>query len=66
VAAYHWGLVNGKTQTSYPWDSWDKTYTHEPETWFHDVFRRDGKPYRHEETDLIKRLTGAGTSTAGH
>ncbi|HTQ51677.1 MAG TPA: hypothetical protein VMJ12_13265, partial [Candidatus Acidoferrales bacterium] len=27
VAAYNWGLVNGKSQTIYPWDSWKKPYT---------------------------------------
>ncbi len=25
VAAYNWGLVAGKTQTIYPWDSWSET-----------------------------------------
>ena len=27
VGAYNWGFVSGKTQTIYPWDSWEKTYT---------------------------------------
>ena len=26
VAAYNWGLVDGKSQTIYPWDSWTKSY----------------------------------------
>jgi hypothetical protein len=34
VGAYNWGFVNGKSQTIYPWDSWDKTYTAEPLVWF--------------------------------
>ena len=58
VAAWSWGLVNGKSQTIYPWDSWAKAYTNEPAEWFHDVFRADGTHYRKTETDLIKRLTG--------
>jgi hypothetical protein len=58
VAAYCWGLVDGKTQTIYPWDSWKKKYTAEPPVWFHDVFRRDGKPYRPEEVAFIKKVTG--------
>lgn len=58
VAAYNWGLVNGKSQTIYPWDSWKKAYKAEPEVWFHDIFRKDGTPYRKAETDLIKKLTG--------
>lgn len=57
IGAYCWGLVDGKSQTIYPWDSWNKTYTAEPEPWFHDVIRRDGTPYRQQETDFIKQIT---------
>jgi|GEM_PF-198952 len=57
VAAYNWGLVDGKSQTIYPWDSWDKPYTKEPQPWHHDVFRRDGSPYDVQETRLIQRLS---------
>ncbi|OYX25129.1 MAG: 1,4-beta-xylanase [Flavobacteriales bacterium 32-35-8] len=57
VAMFNWGLVDGKTQTKYPWDSWTKTYTREPEIWFHEVFRKDGMPYKKEETELIKKIT---------
>jgi hypothetical protein len=59
IAAYNWGFVDGKTQTIYPWDSWRKSYTGEPPVWFHDIFRKDGKPYREEEVKLIRKLTGA-------
>lgn len=58
IGMYNWGLVDGKTQTKYAWDSWDKEYTAEPELWFHDVFRVDGSPYKKLETELIKELTG--------
>lgn len=57
VGAYNWGFVNGKTQTIYPWDSWEKTYSSEPPLWFHDIFRNDGKPYDPQETGLIKQMT---------
>jgi hypothetical protein len=60
VGAYCWGLVAGKTQTIYPWDSWKKAYTAEPEVWFHDVFRKDGTPYDPKEVAFIKRVTGKG------
>lgn len=56
VAAINWGLVDGKSQTIYPWDSWKKTYTGEPETWFHDIFRRDGTPYKESEVAFIKKI----------
>lgn len=58
VGAYNWGLVDGKSQTIYPWDSWKKAYIKEPDLWFHDIFRKDGTPYKKAETDLIRQLTG--------
>jgi Glycosyl hydrolase family 10 len=58
VAAYDWGLVSGKTQTIYPWDSWKKHYTAEPEVWFHDIFRPNGRPFSPEEVAYIRRVTG--------
>ena len=58
VGAINWGLVNGRSQTIYPWDSWTKKYTEEPKPWFHDVFRADGTPYRAEEAEFIRKLTG--------
>jgi hypothetical protein len=61
AGAYNWGLVEGKTQTIYPWDSWQKAYPKEPALWFHDIFRRDGTPYRAEEAAYIRRLTGKAT-----
>lgn len=65
VAAYNWGLVAGKTQTYLPWDSWQKPYVdREPSIWFHEVFKQDGAPYRDEEVELIRALTGKA-KTAG-
>ncbi len=58
IGAYNWGFVDGKSQTIYPWDSWQKPYTAEPPVWFHDIFRKDGSAYRKEEVELIKSLTG--------
>jgi hypothetical protein len=61
VAAINWGLVAGKMQTWYPWDSWQRPYVLEqPTVWFHDVFHPDGTPYRQHEADLIRELTGRG------
>ncbi len=54
VGAFNWGLVSGKSQTIYPWDSWNKQYTAEPALWFHDIFRPDGTPYRAEEVEFIR------------
>jgi len=56
VGAINWGLVSGKTQTIYPWETWWKPYDSEPDVWFHDIFRKDGSPYNQAEVDLIKGL----------
>jgi hypothetical protein len=59
VAAYNWGFVAGKTQTNLPWDSWQKPYVdREPSVWFHEIFHPDGRPYRAEEVEFIRRMTG--------
>jgi hypothetical protein len=60
VAAYNWGFVAGRTQTNYPWDSWQRPYRTEPKPWFHEIFRADGKPYLPDEVKLITELTGCG------
>ncbi|MBS1916687.1 MAG: cellulase family glycosylhydrolase [Bacteroidetes bacterium] len=60
IAAINWGLVSGKTNTIYAWDT-PMPDGSEPKVWFHDIFRKDGTPYKKEETDFIKNLT-MGTS----
>ena len=63
VGAINWGLVAGKTQTYYPWDSWDRPYIlSQPTVWFHEVFRQDGTPYRKREVEILRQLTGRGTA----
>jgi len=58
VAMINWGFVDGKTQTRFPWDSWNKPYTREePTLWFHEIFRADGTPYRPAEVDMIRAYT---------
>jgi hypothetical protein len=58
VAAYCWGLVDGKSQTKYPWPTWQMPILGEPDPWHHDIFHPDGRPYREEEVKLIRELTG--------
>ncbi len=58
VALINWGLVQGRSQTYLPWDSWQHAYTNnQPAVWFHDVFHTDGAPYRKHEVDLIREAT---------
>ncbi len=64
VAAINWGLVAGKTQTYFPWDSWERPYVLiQPTLWFHEVFRQDDTPYRQHEVDLIRQLTNRNAPT---
>ncbi|UYO00926.1 MAG: cellulase family glycosylhydrolase [Devosia sp.] len=61
IASYCWGLVAGRSQTLYPWDSWANPYVSAPpDPWFHDVFHADGRPYRADEVNLIRAETGRG------
>lgn len=55
VGAINWGLVAGKTNTIYAWDTPLKDGS-QPLEWFHDIFWPDGRIYRSAETDLIKKL----------
>lgn len=57
IAAYNWGLVAGKTQTIYPWSTWEKPYSAEPPVWFHDILRKDGTPFDPREMEFIKGVT---------
>jgi hypothetical protein len=61
VGAHCWGFVAGKSNTIYPWDSWQKKYDKEPPVWFHDIFRTDGSSYRPEEVEYIRKVTGKGS-----
>lgn len=56
IAAFNWGLVDGKTNTKYPWSSWREPFTEEPEVWHHDIFRADGTPYSEEEVAFLKDI----------
>ncbi len=57
IGAINWGLVDGKSNTKYAWDE-PIADGSEPKLWFHEIFHTDGKPYKQEEVDLIKSLTG--------
>lgn len=57
VGAINWGLVDGKTQTKYPWGHpYGQT---EVDPWHHEIFHPDGTPYRQDEVDLIRKLSPA-------
>jgi hypothetical protein len=59
VGAYCWGLVEGKSQTKYPWSTWQSPIIDtEPDPWHHDIFHTDGRPYQEQEVGFIKSITG--------
>ena len=59
VGAINWGLVAGKTQTYFPWESWDHPYTTIPKVWFHDLLRPDGRPFQDTEALTTRKLAGS-------
>jgi hypothetical protein len=56
VGAINWGLVKGKTNTIFAWDT-PMPDKDEPPVWFHDIFRPDGTVYSQKEVDFIKSIT---------
>ena len=59
VGAYSWGLVAGKTQTYFPWDSWDHPYKAEPKVWFSDLLYPNGRAFADSEVLTVRKLAGA-------
>ncbi len=56
VAAYCWDLVNGRTQTIYPVESWRQVFSAAPAVWNTCMLHPDGAPYLIDETDYIRRI----------
>lgn len=59
IGGYNWGFVSGKTNTIYPWKSWDSIFNGPPAKWHHDIFYANGEPFSKQEIKLIKDLTGS-------
>ena len=57
IVAINWGLVAGKSNTMYAWDT-PMPGGEEPKIWFHDIFRPDGTPFSAKEVTFIRELTG--------
>jgi hypothetical protein len=55
IGAINWGLVAGKTNTIYAWNT-PMPDGGEPEIWFCNIFRQDGTPYSPEEIKIIKQI----------
>lgn len=59
VGAINWGLVAGKTQTYFPWETWDHPATTIPKVWFHDLIRPEGRPFQDIEVLTVRKLAGS-------
>ncbi|UTJ45653.1 1,4-beta-xylanase [Atlantibacter subterranea] len=59
VGAFHWGLVQGKTQTWLPWPAIASRHGDDA-LWFHDVLTAQGQPYSRDEMERVRRLCLAG------
>ncbi len=56
VGAINWGLVDGRTQTRFPWRSWTEQVD-DDEPWFHELLHQDGAPYDADEIELFRQIT---------
>ena len=56
VGAINWGLVDGRTQTRFPWRSWAELVNND-EPWFHELLHSDGTAYDAQEVETFRRLT---------
>ena len=56
VAAVNWGFVAGKTNTAFPWSSWQVEFDSLPKIWHHDIYLPDKTPFDQEEIDFLKEI----------
>ena len=70
VAAFYLGLVAGKSQTHFGWETIMNLHNlkekgefieegediPEPDIWFHDIFRKNGTAFDEEEVIFIKNI----------
>ncbi len=54
VGAINWGLVDGRTQTRFPWRSWTSRVG-DDEPWFHELLHPDGSAYDEQEVETCRR-----------
>jgi hypothetical protein len=66
VGCYQWGLVNGRTQCQFPWTNKPGGGVNPRTGWFHDILYSDGRAYRPEEVEAIRRVIGSGEESPKH
>lgn len=56
IAAVNWGFVAGKTNTAFPWSSWQVEFDSLPKIWHHDIYLPDKTPYDEKEIAFLKNI----------
>ncbi len=56
IAAINWGFVAGKTNTAFPWSSWQVEFDSLPKIWHHDIYLPDKTPYDEKEIAFLKDI----------
>ena len=56
IAAVNWGFVAGKTNTAFPWSSWQVEFDSLPKIWHHDIYLPDKTPYDEKEIAFLKDI----------
>ena len=56
IAAVNWGFVAGKTNTTFPWSSWQVEFDSLPKIWHHDIYLPDKTPYDEKEIAFLKDI----------
>ena len=56
ISAINWGFVAGKTNTVFPWSSWQEDFDSLPKIWHHDIYLSDKTPYDQNEIDFLKEI----------
>lgn len=57
TGCYHWGLVEGRTQTWIPWPVVQRSQPDWQSRWYHDVLHADGRPWCEQEMKMVKALS---------
>ena len=56
IAAVNWGFVAGKTNTAFPWSSWQVEFDSLPKIWHHDIYLPDKTPNDEKEIAFLKNI----------
>ena len=56
ISAVNWGFVAGKTNTAFPWSSWQVEFDSLPKIWHHDIYLPDKTPYDEKEIAFLKNI----------